>query len=82
MSAADKTRRSTPADLADIFNVTERVVMRAVHRDGWPHEKIGRAVRFSDEHIEAIRQLVEVRPPEPTAPRVDDWGTRGRGRAS
>lgn len=42
------------ANLAELLNMPLTTVVDLRKREGWPHVRIGRAVRFTDEHIAQI----------------------------
>jgi excisionase family DNA binding protein len=44
----------TAADLAARLNVSKELVYRMCRTHKWPHSRIGRLYRFSEEHYEAI----------------------------
>lgn len=64
----------TPAQVAKHFGVTEHYVKR--HLTAWPRIEIGRQVRFTADHVEAIAQQHERRPIEVPAA---SHGQRTRG---
>lgn len=50
----------TEADLAEKLGIPEEKVSEWRRRYGWPHIKIGRAVRFTESDVRAIEQLHHV----------------------
>lgn len=54
MSAATDNRLLTPADLAELFGVSERKVMEWRRSHGWPFVRVGRTYRFTPGQVEAI----------------------------
>ena len=65
-----------PEDLAVRFALSKRQVMAFAAAGKWPHERFGRRVRFTDEHIAAIEAMHEVAAKDVPE---DPWGRRGRG---
>jgi hypothetical protein len=59
----------SPEDLAAMFgeDVTKRKVLDWMHEYDWPHIKVGRLIRFTDEQVTEIlrRQTVTARPELP-----------------
>jgi excisionase family DNA binding protein len=53
----------TAAELAARLNVSTDTVRRMCHAGKWPHSKIGRMFRFTEEHYQAIIATPET--PEP-----------------
>ncbi|MDQ0679110.1 excisionase family DNA binding protein [Arthrobacter pascens] len=53
----------TTADLAARLNVSTEMVYRMCRTHRWPHARIGRLYRFTEEHYQAI-----IATPEPPAP--------------
>lgn len=47
-------RLLTPADLGELFGVTEQKILEWRRRYGWPSIKVGRSIRFTSEHVEKI----------------------------
>lgn len=48
------------ADLAKMLNVSEATVRRRARTGSWPHQKIGRLYRFTDDDIQEIKQAATV----------------------
>jgi len=47
----------TAMEVAEEFQVTPQFVRRQAREKRWPHLKLGeRAIRFTDEHLEQIKQ--------------------------
>jgi len=44
----------THADLAEMLNLAVSTVVELRKREGWPHVRLGRAVRFTDDQIAEI----------------------------
>lgn len=44
----------THSDLAEILNLPLSTTVELRKREGWPHIRLGKAVRFTSEHIEQI----------------------------
>ena len=44
----------THEDLAERLNLPLSTIVGLRKREGWPHIKLGRAIRFTEEHIEQI----------------------------
>lgn len=44
----------TEADLAEIFDATERRISEWRRIYNWPHTRIGRTIRFTDNQVEQI----------------------------
>ena len=52
----------TPDYVADLFDVSVSFVMRRVRSGEFPHLRLGKTTRFTDEHIAAIVAAHEVAP--------------------
>ena len=63
---ADAEGFYTPDDLAAILKLTRAQVLRRRTELGWPHHKIGAAVRFSQDDLDAIKASTHVTPATPT----------------
>lgn len=50
------------AGLAEVFDIPERTVSDWRRRYGWPHVLVGRAVRYTPEHVEQILRQHQVTP--------------------
>lgn len=50
----------TAADLASRLNVSAEMVYRMCRTHQWPHAKIGRLYRFTEEHFQAIIATPEI----------------------
>lgn len=72
----------TPAQLAEIFDVTEAKVMewRRVH--DWPHVRIGRKFRFTPTQVEQIIASHSVKPSRSSAAKIAGQTARSARRAS
>lgn len=47
-------RLYSPAELADLFGVSERQLMEWRRSNGWPSVRIGRTIRFTQAHVDQI----------------------------
>lgn len=47
-------------DLAQMLNISEATVRRRARTGQWPHQKIGRLYRFTNEDIQEIKELLTV----------------------
>lgn len=53
----------TPQELADVFQVSAEFVKQKARSGEWPCSHLGeRTIRFSADHIEAIKALIERKP--------------------
>lgn len=59
----DEPRMLTTAELADRLSVSAATVRAMCNSGKWPHARIGRLYRFSEEHYQAI-----IATPEPAEP--------------
>jgi excisionase family DNA binding protein len=50
----------SPEELAERFGVTRRLLLDWMREHDWPHVKVGRVIRFTDEQVSEIlrRQTV------------------------
>lgn len=60
----------TTADLAGFLNVSEATVRRRASSGQWPCQRIGKLYRFSEEHLQEIK--------EKTTPETDYFYDRDR----
>lgn len=44
----------SPAELAELFGVTERTVMEWRRENGWPSVRVGRTIRFTQRQVDEI----------------------------
>lgn len=44
----------SPAELAEVFGVSERQLMDWRRSNGWPSVRIGRTIRFTQDHVDEI----------------------------
>ena len=51
----------TPADLAEVFGVSEGVVMEWRRTYKWPHVRVGRHFRWTPEQVEQITRTHTVK---------------------
>lgn len=73
------TPLSTPDDLAQVLRISARQVTRRAATGEFPHLRLGRAFRFTDDHVAQIIATHEVAAArEPESP----WGRITRRRAS
>lgn len=78
----DDTLR-THADLAEVLNLPLSTTVELRKREGWPHVRIGRHVRFTAEQIEQIKTTHTVVGGEAeAAPVFEDQRPSRRRRAS
>lgn len=54
----------TPADLAELLGTTVPNILQWRREHSWPSLKIGRAIRFSPDHVEQILAKHEAKPLE------------------
>jgi len=54
--AAQSERWWTTKDLAGMLSVSEATVRRRAASGSWPHQRIGRLYRFTDEDIQTIKE--------------------------
>lgn len=53
----------SPADLADLFQVSSEFVKAKARSGEWPSSHLGeRTIRFSEEHVKTIQALIERKP--------------------
>lgn len=52
----------TVADLARIFQVSQRTIQRLIRGERIPYYRFGNRVRFAPEHVAEIKAMFEVRP--------------------
>lgn len=67
----------TARELAQTFQVSYETVRRRVAAGKWPAMMIGRQARFGPEEIDAIRQKLVKRAPEPP---LSSWERRQRNK--
>lgn len=74
----------TPADLAELFGEDEATILRWRLQYAWPSIKVGRKIRFTQEHVDQILAKHEAKHETTTAPEVAIAGQteRSRRRAS
>lgn len=68
----------TDAQLARRIGKSQSFVQRRVRDRQWPHLRVGKSIRFTEEHVSQIRALLEVAPLKP-AEASASWGRRTRG---
>ena len=69
------TPLKTASDVAAILLKSEDWVIRRTRRGEIPHVKVGKTIRYTDQHIEDyLAGLTGT----PTAPAVNAWGRRTR----
>lgn len=72
-------RHLTDDELAERIGKSKWFVQEQCRAKRWPHLRIGKSIRFTTDHADAIDALLEVKPKttEPTeAP--NRWGRKGR----
>lgn len=57
----------TPADVADMLHTTEANVLQWRRQHGWPSVKVGKTIRFTQEHVEQILAKHTVTPAKAAA---------------
>lgn len=67
---------NTPEYLADLLGVKRPYVMQQA-RIRWPHVRVGRSIRFTDEQVAQIVAMSTVTP-APEQERADEWGQKTR----
>ena len=74
----------TDRDLADRYGKSLWFVQSQCRTKAWPHLRVGKAIRFTEAHVEAIDALLEVpatTEPAPVTPQPDahnPWDRKGR----
>ena len=63
----------TAQEVADLFRIQKQQVIRLTSTRKWPHHKIGRFTRFTDEDISKIEEITQV---NPTVVEVNRFGRR------
>lgn len=54
---------SSPAQVADLFQVSRATVHSKIHSGVWPHHRLGKRIaRFSEADIDAIKQISHRQP--------------------
>ncbi|CCH77750.1 putative DNA binding domain, excisionase family [Nostocoides japonicum T1-X7] len=69
----------TPDAVAGMLGKSRGYVMERAAKGEWPHLRIGRTVRFTDEHVSQILHLLEQTPRQPAEQPPDPWGRVRRG---
>lgn len=77
---SDQPTYYTPEQVAERFGLPSANYVRE-NAARWPHIRIAKQIRFSEEHITAIAELHERVPAEPVASR-NDFGRRSRRRSA
>lgn len=77
-------KASTPAQLAERLGSSEEQVLRWRRQYGWPSLKIGKQIRFTQEHVEQIIAKHSAKPKsvEDSAAVVIDGQTKRSARRS
>lgn len=76
----------TDRDLADRYGKSLYFVQQRSREQAWPHLRVGKSIRFTQAHVDAIDALLEVpvtTAPAPTIPQPsadNPWGRKGRRR--
>lgn len=55
----------TPADLAELFGVTERWIHEWRRTNGWPSVRVGRTIRFTQAQVDEILERHSQAPETP-----------------
>jgi excisionase family DNA binding protein len=55
----------TPDDLAELFGLSPKKVLELRSKHGWPHVRLGRRIRFTEEQV---AQIIAVQSPRSEAP--------------
>lgn len=72
-------RTVTIEELAEVLQVSSDTVRTWVTRYAWPHLRIGRTVRFTDEQVAEIERMHTVAPQQDPARRLQErWGLTER----
>lgn len=60
----------SPDDLAEKFGVSTRRILEWRLAHGWPCVKVGKRIRFTEQHVEQIIAMQSIRAskPKPSAP--------------
>lgn len=66
-----------PESLASLLGVGRDYVMAKARDRSWPHVRVGRSVRFTDEQVAQIVALSTVSP-SVQQQHADDWGQKTR----
>jgi len=53
----------TAQEVADMFQIKKQQVARLAASGEWPHHRIGKFIRFTDEDIAKINEITQVAPP-------------------
>jgi excisionase family DNA binding protein len=76
---SDLKRWHSVDDIAAMLDVSRAKVYGLANARRIPHKKVGRSLRFTDEHVEQIKQIFDV-PVVVDAPNVSGLSPRSRGR--
>lgn len=60
----------TPAELAPILGVKPRTIQRKANQRRIPHMRVGKLIKFTEQHVKLIQQMMERDVVEPR-PEVD-----------
>lgn len=66
----------TADDLADRYGKSREYVQQQCRAGKWPHLKVGRSYRFTDQHVAQIDAMHEVKARESVA--AASWGRKER----
>lgn len=66
----------TPAELADDLRMSPEWVRDRANRREFPHLRVGRYIRFTDEHVAQIKEQLE----QEAAPKTPVYGLTSRSR--
>jgi excisionase family DNA binding protein len=76
----------TPADLAELFGISERQLMDWRRQHAWPSVRVGRTIRFTQSQVDEILARHSAAPataaPDPVTIPGQSKGSAARSRAS
>lgn len=71
----------SPDDMAAKYGVSRAFVMKRVQTRAWPFLRVGKFVRFTEEHVAQIDAMHEVQVSQETSA-ARSWGRKTRGGAA